>query len=413
MTPVPGGPAGSLRRALRAHPLLGDVSLAVALALITVGPAVGLHRPHQPGAVRGGSQLALALSLQVALCAPLALRRRYPNQVYGVIVAVALVQLVLGVRLAGDAALLVALYTVAVSRDRRSAWVAAGVAEVGVVLATLRWAPGGSVIGSLLFLTGMVTAAVSLGISVGTRRAYLAALEDRAQRLERERDQQARIAAAAERARIARELHDVVAHSLAVMVTLADAAGFAADTDPERAAEAVRQVSVTGREALSEMRRLVGVLRDDSDAVERAPQPGLAQLDDLIAAVRAAGPPVDLVRSGEERGLPTGVEIAVYRIVQEALTNTLKHGREVHQVRVEVDCSADAVRVRVRDDGAAAGPAELGSTGHGPVGGHGLVGMRERAALYGGDVQVGPDPGGGWTVAAMLPLPLALAAVAR
>ena len=159
--------------------------------------------------------------------------------------------------------------------------------ELGIVLAVARWAEP-ALLPSFVLLTGMATAAVVLGLNVRTRRAYLATLEERAEQLERERDQQGRLAAAAERARIAREMHDIVAHNLSVMIALADGAGYMSEQDPKRSAGAMEQVSRTGRHALGEMRRLLGVLRDD-ETTALAPQPGLADLDPLLEQVRAAG----------------------------------------------------------------------------------------------------------------------------
>jgi signal transduction histidine kinase len=231
------------------------------------------------------------------------------------------------------------------------------------------------------------------------RRAYYASLEDRAARLERERDAQARIAAVAERARIARELHDVIAHNVSVMVVQADGASYALGTDPARAREALGAISATGRQALAEMRRLLGVLRREEDGAvsERAPQPGIGELGELLDQARGAGLPVSFTVEGDPRPLPGGVALAAYRIVQESLTNARKHAGPVASASVLLRYSPDAVMLTITDDGRGGG-AQPGSHGHG------LTGMRERVATYGGSISAGPCPGGGFEVVATLPI---------
>ncbi len=243
-------------------------------------------------------------------------------------------------------------------------------------------------------LTAVTVTAAVVGRNRRTRRAYLQALQDRAERAERERDAQARIAVVEERARIARELHDVVAHNLSVMTALADGAGFAPGTDQAR--RAVAQIATTGRQALTEMHRLVGVLRTDDDAPDRAPAPGLGDLAAVVEQVRAAGLPTALTVTGRPAPLATGAQLAVHRLVQEALTNTLRHARGARSATVRLDWRPDELAVEVTDDGEpAAAPDRPG---------HGLVGMRERVAAWDGRVDAGPRPGGGWRVAAVLPL---------
>jgi signal transduction histidine kinase len=293
---------------------------------------------------------------------------------------------------------LVAIYAVARYRPPRYLWPAMGL--IPLVL-SLTWWRGEVGPPSVVAGTALAVASGLLGITTRTRRAYLAQLEERARRLEHERDQQARLAVAAERARIAREMHDIVAHNLAVMVALADGATFTAATAPRRAAEAMAQVSTTGRQALSEMRRLVGLLREDRrDAVDegaREPQPGLDDIDRLVAQVRAAGLRVVLTREGVPGAWGPGAGLAVYRIVQEALTNTLKHAGPHASAEVRLRYAPTRAEVEVIDDGGGrpVGPA--------PVDGrHGLTGMRERAASYGGRVEAGPAPSAGWRVHAHL-----------
>jgi signal transduction histidine kinase len=365
-----------LKRFGRYHPILTDTAIAAGVALIGV-PSL---RHHQ--------QWGIALT--VALCLPLVLRRRYPRAVFAAITLVLLVQWLIDVQLGADLALLVSLYTVAAVSSRRWTAVAVGVAEVGAVLATLRW--GDPVLPFFVGLSALVIASALLGISVQNRRALLASLQERAARLELERDQQGRVAAAAERARIAREMHDIVAHNLAVVIALADGAVFASRESPEQAAAAMEKVSRTGREALAEMRLLLGVLNDESPS-SRVPQPGIPELEQLVAQVRTTGVPVDLEVEGDPAGLPAGVQLATYRIVQEALTNTLKHAGPDAAADVRVLCVNGTVEVDVHDDGSG-GPAGLG--------GRGLDGMRQRAAVFGGTVDAGPAQGGGWQVKARL-----------
>jgi signal transduction histidine kinase len=364
----------------------GGVALAVALFGL---PAIVRH---------GGGPAAWLFVLGLAL--PLVWRRRAPLVVFAVLAALGLVQWVVGIPLGTDAALLVALYTVAAYRPRAWAVAAAAVLEVGVVLAAIRFAPAGDdVVGSVVFLSGLVAAAFFVGTSVQNRRAYLGALVDRATWLERDRDQQARLVATAERSRIARELHDIVAHSLTVVVTLAEAAAATAETDPPAARTAMTQVASTGRGALGEMRRLLGVLRTDQadDVGTRAPAPGLDRVDELVAGARSAGLPVRLTVRGPARPLPSTLDATVYRVVQESLTNALRHAVDPTGVHVRLEWSAADLAVDVTDDGRRHG------TGARP-GGHGLSGMRERLLVFGGSVTTGPNRSGGWTVRAVLPL---------
>jgi signal transduction histidine kinase len=323
-----------------------------------------------------------------------------------VIAAIALTQWLAGERVLGDIGLLIALYTVAAYEPRRQALICAGVLEVGVVLASIRFAPAGDgVVGSIVFLTGLLTGALFLGTTVRARRAYLESLEDRAYRLERERDSQARLAVTEERNRIAREMHDIVAHSLSVMISLADGAALTTDSDPATARTAMQAVSSTGRSALGEMRRLLGVLRDDDDrpGEERSPQPGLAQVEELLGSVRAAGMPVRYTVSGVPRTLPLTGQTAIYRVVQEALTNVLKHATDVASVQVSMRWSADCLDLDIRDDGER-GVVPAATSVNGSDSGHGLTGMRERIAVHGGTVVAGPGPGRGWRVHARLPI---------
>jgi signal transduction histidine kinase len=358
-----------------------------------------LEMPTAASLVRGhGHPTWWLWVLDQALVLPLLLRRRFPVPVFFFIAAVALAQWTTGVPLVADVALLVALYTVTVQGSRRQTFLAAAVLELGVILASVRFAPTGhGVLGSLVFLTGMVAAALFIGTTVRTRREYLVSLEDRALRLERERDQQAELAATAERTRIAREMHDIVAHSLSVMIALADGAVATRVTDPGGSEGAMRQVAATGRQALAEMRRLLGVLREPRPPA-LAPQPTLDGLETLLDDVRAAGLPVRLMETGVRAPLPPTAEATAYRIVQESLTNVLKHAIDPTEVTVLLRWSPGGeLVVSVTDDGRV--QARVGAVNGS---GHGLQGMRERAALFGGELVAGPCGAGGWRVQATL-----------
>ncbi|WP_055724167.1 sensor histidine kinase, partial [Streptomyces niveiscabiei] len=223
-------------------------------------------------------RLPVPLALTAALALPLVWRRRAPLTVFGAVTAAAFVQLLADVQLPADIALLVALYTVAAHHGRRATLVAAAVVECGALLACLRWATDGAFLTPFVALTAMVVASAVLGMNARTTRAYLAALEERAARLEHQHDQQARLAVAEERTRIAREMHDIVTHNLSVMVALTDAAVYAQHRSPDRATTALHQIAETGRQALTDMRRTLGVLRTDEPDAERHPLPGIAHL---------------------------------------------------------------------------------------------------------------------------------------
>lgn len=381
--PVVGRPwPARLRETTARHPYLADALLTFLLATL-VGTSVRL-----PG------DLTAARILTGLLCVPLVVRRRYPLAVFGFLSAVALTQLLFGFAVVADGALLIALYTVAAHRDRRWALLATAVLEVGSCLAVVRWWWGVLTVPALVLLTGATAAATVLGIGMRFQRDYLASLKDRAVRAERERDQQSLIVAAAERARIAREMHDVVAHNLSVMIALADGAAFAVRTGSPEAEKAARQVSATGRGALAEMQRLLGVLRDPAPDASRSPQPGVGQLDDLVGQVRAAGLATTFTTDGLPFDLPTTAGLAVYRVVQEALTNVLKHADSPTSAHVVLRYRRPVLDVEVSDDGRSVAAPEAD--------GHGLAGMRERAAVFGGHVDAGPGPSGGWRVAVRL-----------
>ena len=376
---------------LRQHPVAVDATLVLLLALI----AIPRHGGHEPD---GQPVWHLGL-FAVALIAPLAWRRKAPAAVFAMMSAVAFGQWASSQPSPADLALLVAFYTVATQESWRRILLAAAILEVGAVLAAVRFAPPGTGLWAWVLISGMITASGVLGYNIRTRRAYLAALEDRAARAEHDRDQQAQLAAAAERARIAREMHDVVAHNIAVMIALADGAAYTIDADPRRASAIMGQVSDTGRSALTEMRRLLGVMRESAQPTGHAPQPSLADLDDVLSAVRSAGLSARLTVSGAAFALPPSAQLAVYRIVQEALTNTLKHATAT-MAEVHVRYRDDTVELDITDNGGGTGAAKAADA----PGGHGITGMRERAAVFGGLVEAGPRLSGGWQIRTTLHL---------
>ena len=355
------------------------------------------------------------LALVAGLTLPLVLRRRAPIPVFLVVAVVALVQWLVTGPLVADAALLVALFTVTTECDWLAVVVAGLIVEIGVIMATERWTPVGNYLKSLIFLTGMAAAALLAGVVVRTLRRQMGWLVERTQRLEFERDQQSFLAAADERARIAREMHDVVSHNIQVMVTLADAAAIAQRTDPQRASETIAEVSGAGRQALSDMRRLLGLLREGAEGVRPgsdqheqldtntlAPQPGLNELEALAERVRSTGLRVSLQIFGEPFALSGGAELTVYRIVQEALTNVLKHAGSARTVNISLTFGDPDITVRITNDGRSPVPAISG--GSPPAGherGHGVLGMRERAAAFEGTLVAGPTVAG-WEVVATL-----------
>ncbi|WP_406509741.1 sensor histidine kinase [Streptomyces sp. NBC_00212] len=376
-----------LRARARLSPRAVDALFAAAVFLALTGMARRPLHDH-PWTIVG---------FTAPMVAPLVWRRRAPFAVFLTMSAVAFAQWLADLRLPADIALLIALYTVAAYAGRQRTWLSIGVLEGGVLLAAIRWAPDDRGAETFIGLSAMVVAASVIGINMRGRRAAMALLEERAQRLERERDQQAQLAVAGERSRIAREMHDIVTHNLSVMVALADGAVFAQDRTPELATTAMRQVSTTGRQAITDMRRFLGVLRADEPDALRHPMPAIAQLEPLADQVRAAGLPTCLTVDGDPASAPAAAQLTVYRLVQEALTNTLKHTPPGTSASVYVSCADQKITVDVTDDGPG---TELPAA----TTGHGLHGMRERAAAYGGELTAGPRPGGGWQVRAVLAL---------
>ncbi|MFI5911695.1 sensor histidine kinase [Dactylosporangium sp. NPDC051541] len=378
-----------------------DTAGVLVLFLLFGLPDLSPGREHPDGPITLTQRpVPQMLLLQAALLVPLWWRRRFPLLTFSAVVAVFIAEWAAGVMLRADVALLVAVYSLVLhGRLRRLPWAIPALLAASALVVT-RVSGIVSAWDALFFVAVVGTAAVALGFAIRVRRAQLEALRDRAVQLEIERDQRSRLAAATERTRVAREMHDILGHSLSVIVTLADGGAYAADVAPERGKEALRHIGDTGRRSLADLRRMLGVLREQSDGL--SPQPGLADVEALCRRVRAAGPEVEYQSGGDLAALDLGVQLAAYRIVQEALTNTLKHAGSHTKVHLALRVEGPRLRIVVRDTGPSSGGGDRTARSGGP--GHGLIGMRERAALYGGSVEAGPAPGGGWSVTADLDL---------
>ncbi|MEU0198329.1 MULTISPECIES: histidine kinase [unclassified Streptomyces] len=392
--------AHRLTRRVRAfdhrHPLLWDLHFTgfwVTAALIDYFGGGWKHNAHSVH-VPGGLLLALSLGLTL----PLLRRRTHPGAALAATVPFALVNAWTGAALQAALLQLVLVYHLALRRALRNLWWATALVIAPVLVSVVRHGEGSwdQQIGSQLM---SITVAALIGVTVRTRRNYTEALEDRARRLERERDQQAQLATAAERSRIAREMHDIIGHNLSVITGLADGGRYAAAKSPERAAQALDAIATTSRQALTELRHLLDVLgEEEKQQADLTPQPGLTDLDQLLDGVRSAGLPVRTTTHGSPT-LPIGRQLTVYRVIQEALTNTLKHGGPDATADIELSYEEKgAVTVTITDTGNGGRP-------HNPAGGRGLPGMRERTALYGGTLEAGPrpHPEQGWRVRLHLP----------
>ncbi|MEE1773721.1 sensor histidine kinase [Streptomyces sp. JV185] len=389
---------------LRRHPTGVDTFWAVVLLGLS-----GLSMVGMGGSTR---ERVAAVPIVLGLCAVVALRRRAPEKMLLLAIAMGVAQLVTGVVPgAMNFAMLVIVFTVATVGERWASRLALVCSLGAATLSKLRWPAEVPRTGwveevfIVVVLTVPFVLAWVLGDSMRTRRAYFSQLEERAARLEREREAQSKVAVAAERARIARELHDVVAHNVSVMVVQADGAAYVMDAAPDQAKQALETISSTGRQALAEMRRLLGVLRtgDAQESGEYVPQPDVDQIEDLIEQVRQTGLAVDFKIEGTPRPLPSGVELTAYRIVQEALTNTRKHGGPDAGASVRLVYFDDGLGLLVEDDGRGAAH-ELYEDGGADGAGHGMIGMRERVGMVGGTLDAGPRPGGGFRISALLPL---------
>ena len=367
-----------------------DVAVPVLLAVLAVTQLVAGRPP--------GSPTLLTVSALAAVL-PLAARRRAPLAVTVVVMTAVVVQVLATggepATFASFLATLVCVYTLA-RQGRPRAIVAGLLFVVATVVATAVLQASTAPVHAFDAVYPLVYFGIAggLGAFVRHRALRLSAVQDRARALEGELEREAELAAAEERTRIARELHDVVAHGLSLMVVQAEAAEEMLTRSPEAATEPLHRVQRTGREALAEMRRLLGVLRTADSGLPTLPQPSLRRLPELVREAAATGLGVEVSVTGEPTELAPGRELAAFRIVQEALTNVRRHARAT-TARVQLGYSPDALRIEVTDDG------------RGPVGehvGHGLIGMRERAALYGGTLAAGPADGGGFRVTAVLPV---------
>lgn len=369
---------------------MSDVALAVGLA---VHSQLEIWRPALAlgGADEGGLKSVLVpTALLVTL--PLALRRRFPLSVLCVVTGAMATETLITTPLQGMSGLIafvVAVYSVAAHTERRRALAGLAISLVGAA-ALLSDDPADYAFSA--FTTGAPWLA---GRGLRTARSRARELERLTAQLTSEREERARLAVATERARIARELHDVVAHSVSTMVVQAEAGEALLDGHPERAREAFQSIQHTGREALAEMRRLLGLLRHGDPELALVPQPSMVHLETLLTRVRDAGVTVDLKVEGQPWPLPPGLDLSAYRIIQEALTNTLKHSGGA-RAWVSVRYQAQALELEIVDDGH--------SADDGTDGGQGIAGMRERVTLFGGELNVGRRAVGGYSVRARLPL---------
>ncbi|QKG19418.1 sensor histidine kinase [Actinomadura verrucosospora] len=396
----------TFRAWLQARPLAADALLALGLLLVGLPQMYLQDFPEDGGYGAFRSPDAVNGLIVVVVTMALTWRRRNPLPVLLVIVAGELSLTVWGYppSVPDVMAFLIAIYSLAAHRGLAQSALG-GVAGFVSFLVSLVMLPVGTSPVVLVSDCALVAGVWVLGRNLRLRRAYFAELEDRAARLERARGTDARAARIEERSRIARELHDVVAHHVSVMTVQAGAARRIIDRDPGSAREAMSTIEEVGRTALSEMRRIVGVLRTERDADqagrELAPQPGLGDLGELLDHVRETGLSVQLWIEGEARTPSPGVDVAAFRLIQEALTNTLKHAGAQARAWVRLYYSDADLTVEIEDDGR--GTATIVADGTDNPG-HGLVGMYERVALYGGELRIGPRVGGGFGVRARFPL---------
>lgn len=391
-------PPGALRRWMEAHPRTVDLLLA----LVTQGavlPLALIVAAFDTAATDAWWAVAVTVTAAIALGYGTYARRRIPFAL--LLASLCALLLPQPTALLGSIASWVALYALGVFRSVRWAWagfVVAAAVNAAMLLPELdvdAFATPILAVASLLVQATVVTLVPTLiGLWIGGRRRYERALIARAEDLARERDQRTRLAVSEERTRIAREMHDIVSHSLTVMITLSEGAAAQAQAGADTAPDAMRRVASTGRESLAEMRRLLGLLRDPDVPADLVPQPADADIERLIAGFREAGLPVSFTRVGAPLH-GGGIPLAAYRIVQEALTNVLRHAPRSPRVEVRLENAPDEVVIAIENDADSAPPRATGA-------GRGLIGMRERAALLGGSVDAGPRLRGGWGVVAVL-----------
>ena len=392
---------GSIGRRLEGmNLLLVDTAIAIALAAVTLIELATLRDAE--GASTSDVRWTVAFMMVQTL--PLALRRRYPFVVFAVIGIASIAYDVVDVPPELNTVLfanMLSVYSVSAYARRPLAIAAAVIVAVALVVLNLPGISDPEDFGSLATQFVLFGGAWILGDNTRYRRRQAELLAERAERAERERQERDRIAVLEERDRLAREIHDVIAHSVSVIAVQAGAARAIAEQRPDRAREALASIEQVSRETMVELRRAIGSLRAPTDDAELAPAPGLDDLEDLAQKVREAGVEVEIVREGDLAVVPAGIGLSVFRIVQEALTNTVKHAGPT-TARVLIRSDVDSVEVSVTDEGPRPG-RRPDPDGEIPSGGHGLVGMRERAAMLGGTFEAGPD-GGGDSVRARFPL---------
>jgi len=394
-------PLRQLHAAFRGHLYRQDAPLALCMLLLVFTP-------------QSGKQFDLAqvtplmLITSVAQSLPLIWRRRAPLAVYYAVLVACTVQWAAAVSSGSSVSLMVCLYTLARYWSLRQLRVAVVAAVPSIFVLELRVAQQGEELVNLFFLGTAIAASVALGLVARERHAQLEALAERAAHAEFEREQRARLAVLAERARFSRETHDIVGHSLAVIIGLSDGGVRQVEANPERGRQVFELIGETSRHALADLRRTLGALRErpSDEGVEGVgtetltPQPGVADIAELVERTRSAGPRVSYRTGGEPSALPHSLQLAIYRIVQESLTNSLKHAGPDTNVQVAVEADEESLRVSVSDTGSKtqrSAPIAAGFR-------QGLTGVRERAALAGGSAEAGPNSVGGWTVTAHFPL---------
>src|SRR5215207_2951881 len=389
----------------RGRALLIDALVALGVGLVQVGGAAVSARV---GISAAGWRPLDGWAYALLVAGPLALlvRRRWPARVLAVTLACGLAYAARTYP-EGPSSLAIypALWTVALTRPRRTAWLAATGTAVAVAGIELFLYGDTMFDGEPLYAAVTVFAAMWWGEAVRARRAYVAELEDRAERAERTREEEARRRVDEERMRIARELHDVVSHTIGVISVQAGVAAHLLHRRPDKAADSLAAIRQASDEALGELHAMLGVLRDgdgDGGRAPLTPAPGLAELDALVAQAVGAGVEVTVSLEGEPRRLPPAVDLACYRVVQESLTNVVRHAG-ASRAEVTVTHHDGRVVVEVTDDGRA-GPGAGSGNGNGAGSGQGILGMRERARALGGSLEAGPRPGGGFRVQATLPV---------
>ena len=373
----------------------------IAAATLTLALVSRLAIPPDIAAAFSREFDGLQLFLIILMTVPLVLRRVYPTPVFFVILAAWVVERGLNYpETLAWTGLVIVFYTIGAELSRRSSLRIGGITALfilggtGIGVATLETISGVSLVTTMI----ITVTPLLVGREIREQRRRVDDMRERVERAERDREEKAYRAVADERTRIARELHDVVAHQMTVMTLQADGARRIADGSDPRVVQALETISDTGHSALSEMRRMVGLLRAPEEASETEPLPRLAEVEQLVEKVRAAGVPVDLEVEGEVRRLADGTELSAYRIVQESLTNSVRHGGPDVTATVAIEYKEDHLNLLILDDGRGASAESSDEVGHG------IVGMRERITVLGGEFSAGPRTGGGYQVHAIIPI---------